>query len=196
MSTDRNSIQMLGLVLAGGKSLRMGRDKSLISYHGGVPHRIWTAQLLEHFCDTVYLSINQSQSHSENGLYSTILDKWPDTGPLGGILSAYLSQPAASWMICSCDMPELNDSVLQRLWNARTPGFHVTCFQSGSNPEFLEPFPAIYEAHFLARAFTQFEAGERSLQRLLQSRDCLKNVVTLTDPGSLRNVNCPADIDR
>ena len=54
-------VNLNGLVLAGGQSTRMGRDKGELIYHDSVPQREWAYRLLEPFCDYVVLSLQRDQ---------------------------------------------------------------------------------------------------------------------------------------
>ena len=75
---------LYGLVLAGGKSLRMGTDKSLLNYHGKSQREVMF-DMLSGYCSVVYLSVNQNQ----NTYLPHIIDETEAAGPLGGIVSAF-----------------------------------------------------------------------------------------------------------
>jgi molybdopterin-guanine dinucleotide biosynthesis protein A len=98
-------------ILAGGKSSRMGRDKSLLELDGE-PLVQRAANLLEPLVSKVTLVISAAPSstpadtnrHSTFGL-PTLTDRWPNSGPLGGIATALANSQSEWCLILACDMP-------------------------------------------------------------------------------------------
>src|ERR1035437_1135009 len=95
-----------GYVLAGGRSSRMGRDKARLPFRG---------------CDLVSAVAAAVASAAGNVTLvghpelPSIPDRYPDGGPLGGILTA-LDHTAADWnLIVACDMPEVTADFLKGL---------------------------------------------------------------------------------
>ena len=72
--------KIYGLVLSGGKSTRMGRDKGLIAYHG-IPQRDHLYQLLENSCDKTFMSIRKEQEAEISSEFNTIVDEDVFKGP-------------------------------------------------------------------------------------------------------------------
>lgn len=79
---------LYGLVLAGGKSTRMGEDKGLISYFG-LEHRIYLAKLLAPFCEKTYISCQEVQLSDNLDGYNPLIDLVPSKGPMSGLISAF-----------------------------------------------------------------------------------------------------------
>src|SRR3989344_5355771 len=94
-----------GLVLAGGKSSRMGVDKSLLLINGRTAFTIGYKALKEH-CDKVYISCTKRQEKFFSG-YSQIHDMHEGCGPLGGLVSAFLTH-YGTWIVLACDMPNIS----------------------------------------------------------------------------------------
>ncbi len=99
-----NSIGML--LLAGGKSTRMGRSKALLKYKG-IPFWRMIAGVLEEFSE-VFISI----SHEEDDLvyegFETVRDQTDRIGPIGGLKAAFSSEKYSSYFVSACDMPDMN----------------------------------------------------------------------------------------
>ena len=82
-ANDAGALQ--GLILAGGRSSRMGVDKGLIDYHGQAQVS-WLAELLGEFCASVRVSVGSRQRRSVGyASMDTIVDHQPGLGPAGGL---------------------------------------------------------------------------------------------------------------
>lgn len=180
---------LLGLVLAGGKSARMGDDKSRIDYHG-LPQRDYAAQLLQPYCREVYLSVRPDQTGDPISSFPFISDTFLGLGPLGAILSAFRERPDAAWLVIACDLPFLNPETLELLIRQRNPSLMATAFNSPVN-QLPEPLIAIWEP----RSYPIL------LQFLAQGYDCPRKVLINSaiqlleapDPQALENVNTPEE---
>ena len=136
-----------GLVLVGGKSLRMGKDKALISYNNSHTQLESTTSLLKSVCEKVFVSQRKVQNFDTPDNTTCIYDSVKEVnGPLCGILSAMRSQPEAHWLIIACDLPNLETNVLRKLiseFEAELP--ELTAYRS-SQDGLPEPLCAIYPA--------------------------------------------------
>ncbi len=183
---------LLGLVLAGGKSVRMGADKSRIDYHG-LPQREHAARLLAPYCREVYLSVRPDQTADPNSSFPIIADTFLGLGPLGAILSAFRERPDAAWLVIACDLPFLNPDTLEFLIGERNPSLMATAFNSPVN-HLPEPLIAIWEP----RSYPIL------LQFLAQGYDCPRKalinspirLLEAPDPQALENVNTPEERGR
>ena len=96
-----------GLVLAGGKSVRMGYDKGIISWHGK-EQQYYLADLLQSLCNDVYISCRLDQQKEIDNKYQTLPDTFTNLGPFGAILSAFREKPDTAWLVVACDLPLLD----------------------------------------------------------------------------------------
>src|SRR5688572_25749176 len=103
---------MNGLVLAGGKSSRMGRDKSLIAFHGK-PQRDHLFDLLSGVCSKVFVSCNATQQVPEQ--LNPLPDRFLIESPLNGILTALSHDPSVPWLVVAVDMPNVDLKLLNHL---------------------------------------------------------------------------------
>lgn len=139
---------MIGVVLAGGKSARLGQDKTQL-VHGGQTLLQRAIGLLGRHCSQVYVSCR----HPEKILHGVpvITDTTKRVGPLGGIVSC-LQQLNTPILVLACDLPFMKDEYLQELIQARNscPGhFAVTAWQEHKSI-FFQSLVAIYEPMALA----------------------------------------------
>ncbi len=187
-----NYPSLSGLVLAGGFSSRMGRDKGSLVYHG-VSQRAYCAALLAEVCDSVFISCRPDQQTStENGL-KVLMDGYERIGPLGGVLTAFEANPESAWFVLACDMPFVTREALEILLARRNPAFNATAFV---NPETQEPEPlcAIYEPSIYPVVRERFHQGLMSLKAALQNVSC--ELVEPHNKRILTNINTPEEYKR
>ena len=155
--------KIYGLVLSGGKSMRMGTDKGLIAYHG-IPQRDYLYQLLEKICDKTFMSIRKEQEAEISSSFNTIVDEDVFKGPFNGILSAHNKYPDVAWLVLACDLPLIDEKSLRELIEARKGSAVATAFAQKENP-LPEPLCAIWEPQALTGAVTYLEQGNGSCPR-------------------------------
>jgi molybdopterin-guanine dinucleotide biosynthesis protein A len=180
------SLPMNGLVLAGGRSSRMGSDKALLRY-GDNPQIQATAALLDARCNRVFVSCRNEQAPLYDGYGRPIVtDAYLELGPLGGLLSAQRQQPDAAWFVVACDFPLLDAPTLGELCSAREPFRFATAFRLPGDRK-PEPLCTIYEPKSRAALLRQHGNGDDSLASFLD-RSRIR-AVEAADPGLLRNAN-------
>lgn len=181
--------ELRGLVLTGGASSRMGRDKAEITY-GAQPQWRAAADILAPICVHTYWSCTAKQRDDWGIGEAGILDVVPGHGPASGMHAAFLSAPDAAWIVIGCDYPFLETQDIHRLLEARARGIDAVTFLNHKTSE-IEPMISLWEPaaeqHFLQR----FAAGEHSPRRILQS--CKLVTVIPREPQILHNRNSPAE---
>lgn len=185
-----SSPPLYGLVLAGGRSLRMGQDKGLINYHGK-PQREYAADLLSAVCEKTFLSCRPEQAATMDSTYPTLPDTFADLGPYGAILSAFREHPNAAWLVIACDLPLLDASTLQQLVQARQPSKIATAFKSPAQDGMPEPLIAIWEPKSYMVLLQFLAQGYSCPRKVLLNSD-----VHLIEPAkqeALTNVNSPEE---
>ncbi len=182
-----------GLVLAGGRSQRMGSDKALLARdgHSQLAHAV---ELLEQFTSTVFVSTRKDQAdEAERARYAQIIDRYDDLGPVAGILSAMDAHPDAAWLVLACDLPNVDAATLETLINGRDPACPFTAYRSSHN-DFPEPLCAIFEPA-AREVIDRFVAEGFACPRKMMIRSDTR-LLTQPDPSALDNVNTPADLER
>lgn len=184
--------QIYGLVLAGGKSSRMGRDKSMIAYHGK-PQVDVAFDLLSLFCAKVFLSNRQDQSDAEAYRKFPQLHDAPEfegKGPLAGILSAMKEYPDVSWLVLACDLPFVDQKVIGQLLKDRDPKKIATAYKS-SHDGLPEPLCAIWEAGHYMDVLKFFKEGVHCPRKVLIRSNA--HLLEPSDPKALDNINDPQE---
>ena len=134
---------LYGLVLTGGKSERMQRDKALIDYKGK-PHALHIHNVMKKFCTEVYLSARENQwSDTVLENLPVIVDKFESKGPIAGILSAFEKHPEANWLVVACDLVHFNSQTVEELMANYQPNKVATAFKN-LEKGFPEPLCTLY----------------------------------------------------
>jgi len=160
-----------GLVLGGGRSRRMGRDKAGLAF-GGRTAAERAFALLEPHCERVFLSNrpDQAEAAGHRGL-PQIHDRYADIGPMGGILSAMQAQPEAAWLVLACDLLYVDPRVIRQLKTRRDATKMATAYRNLADGMMPEPLCAIYEPRSAARLQALTAEGSYSPRRALRSSD-------------------------
>ena len=182
-----------GLVLAGGASRRMGRDKAALRLDGQTLLERAVA-LLAASLDQVFVSVNPNQSEDTlRRRYNLIVDSYADAGPAAGLLAAHDYDPAAAWLVVGCDMPGLRPMHVTELLRQRDPAAVATVWQSAGD-DGLEPLCALYEPATLAAFTTHVRGGGRASPRDWLERRKVKRLVAAS-ADELRSANTPAEFE-
>lgn len=176
-----SSPSIKGLVLAGGKSLRMGSDKGQISYHG-ISQVDFLLNEFKSLGLDAYISCRPEQYED----YNRITDKFDGLGPYGAILSAFQTDPNAAWLVSACDLPLVNAAVFETLLEERDTTKLATCFY---NPEtdFPDPLITLWEPKGYMRMLEFLALGYSCPRKVLINSDV--KVVQAANPAILKNVN-------
>jgi molybdopterin-guanine dinucleotide biosynthesis protein A len=184
-----------GLVLAGGRSQRMGRDKAAILIDDTTLLER-TVALLEGRVASVSVSVRPDQADDQlRRQYPLLLDAGVGLGPANGLRAAHLRDPAAAWLVLACDMPGLDRQAISALVAARDPVRAATSWRSPVDG-LPEPLCAIWEPATLARLASLVATAGRpvSPRALLAESDTL--LLDAPWPAALLNLNTPAELDR
>ena len=168
-----------GLILAGGKSIRMGQDKGMIDYYGK-PQREYLVDLLKPYCLEVFIS------SKENKRQNTIADHFDLDSPLNGILSAFHFDPATAWLTVPVDMPYLNSQAIEFLLGHRDPKKVATCFFD-SDGKLPEPLVTIWEAKSKPLLFDFYNSGGFCPRKFFEENDC--SLSQVPDLKKLKKIN-------
>lgn len=172
--TSFNTSAPAGVVLAGGRSARLGQDKADIVYCGATLLGR-AVELLRRHCDTVcvvgrnpapQLPVNDKRTKDRN--VSWLLDLVPGRGPAGGVATALktLQRPC---LVLSCDLPLMDDATLRRLLQGRTerPEHALMTTFRQAETGYIEALVAVYEVEALPRIEAAFADDLYQLNRIL-----------------------------
>lgn len=188
---DRNSqMELYGLVLSGGRSTRMGQDKSVIQYHD-LPQREHIYNLLSQVCDKTFLSIRKEQESEISEGISTIIDMDEYKGPFNGLLSANYAYPKVAWLVLACDLPLIDLKAINQLIAARDCKKNATAFATKKSG-LPEPLAAIWEPLGLTKSIDYLKQATSSCPRKFLINSEIK-LVFPKDEIVLMNANSEED---
>ena len=190
ISKETDIPKLNGLVLAGGKSQRMGNPKDKINWHGK-EQRYYAADLLAPFCDEVFISCRQDQLDNFDINYNALTDTFLNMGPFGGILSALRSQRDKAWLVVACDLPLLDKKSLEFLIENRNIEKVATTYESPFDG-LPEPLITIWEPKSYPLLLNFLGSGITCPRKVLINSDTL--ILKPGNPNSLMNVNTPEDM--
>jgi molybdopterin-guanine dinucleotide biosynthesis protein A len=182
-----------GVVLAGGKSTRMGKNKALLRYQG---KNLIDAPIekLSKIFSQVCLSVRDQEDFSEYNLRK-IADSYPDIGPIGGITSILKAGIGKAFCV-ACDMPFLNEAFIQHLcsfegfdgviprWKGREEMLHAV---------YSDALLSVFEASIAAQKYKLKDALRASRVRFVTEEE-----IGHFDPTGkmFQNVNTPSDYEK
>lgn len=182
-----------GLVLAGGRSSRMGQDKaSLVHADGRTLARRCCDLLREAGCESVVISLRHDQeippAFDDIGVVRD--PQGESSGPLAGIVSGMRLHPHADWLVIACDLPRLDLASLRHLIAAKQPGEKFLAYRSEFDG-LPEPLCTIFSSAALPVLEDAITDDFRCPRKILIRNDC-----RLLDPFTARaldNANTPED---
>lgn len=188
---ESNVPELKALILAGGKSQRMGQDKSQLVYKGELPQELYIAELCQSLGLKAYISkgVDFDQEHISG--IPVIKDRMTDMGPFGAIISAFMHDPDAAWLVVACDLPFITAESLDFLIDQRYTSGLATAYKSDHRP-FPEPLITIYEPKAYKRFVSFLSLGYSCPRKVIINSDV--RVLEVTDDSVIHNVNTPEQL--
>jgi molybdenum cofactor guanylyltransferase len=181
---------LYGLVLAGGRSTRMQRDKAALAYHGRTQLE-WAMELIAPFVERAFVSVRPDQTQDPvRAKFAQIVDTRENFGPIAGIMSAQAAHPDVAWLVLACDLPFLDAATLKHLVWAREEDRPATAYRS-SHDGLPEPLCAIYEPASREGILAYIATGKNCPRKFLIRSEA--HLIEEPNPRALDNVNTPEE---
>jgi len=192
---------MLGVVLCGGQSSRMGSDKGLLMLN----NKTWTQKAIDtlsNFQIPIVISVNKNQYLDYSSIFP-IDNLIPDNptlqlhGPLYGLLSVHLKYPEEDLLLLACDMPLINTELVKQLLTKCSTETTYDAFIYTNDGE-LEPMPGIYRTKGIAYVHQLYRNNQLPRQSM---KYMLEHISTSTSPlpadkkDFFRNFNTHAELN-
>lgn len=154
------------IILAGGKSSRMGRDKSLLSTTNLPLIGKIVSQLEDHFQEII-IGANDIEKYRFLNL-PVVPDREEGKGPLMGIYSTLLHSKHEINFVVACDIPDINiEYVKELIRQAKDHQIVVPTWNDGKH----EPLFAVYKRSILDNVKNLLDAGQRKISLLFELVD-------------------------
>jgi molybdopterin-guanine dinucleotide biosynthesis protein A len=183
------------VILAGGFSRRLSRDKCLLEIKGK-PAIARITETLHGLFDAWLLSVGRRTAYPA-GPIRTFEDRWPGRGPLGGIHGGLMNSSSEYTFFCACDMPFISREVVRRIIDLAKDCDAVVPRVKGE----MEPLLAIYRRSCLPFIERQLQTGENRIIAFfphVKVRVVEEGVIRAVDPELLSffNINTQEDLDK
>ena len=181
-----------GIILAGGKSSRMGTDKGMLELDGK-PLITYAFEALSEICGNILIS-SSSESYKSFG-HQVIADEIPGIGPIGGIYSALRKSKTEKNIVLSCDLPFVSKALLGYIMK-NAPGYQVAVPWFGG--QHYEPLCAFYSLSMIEKIESYIHNGNYKLPDLFEeikiNRLVINNELEFYKESLFLNVNSKHDL--
>ena len=189
--------KIVALVLAGGKSSRMGEDKALLHF-AGKPLLTRVCEVAETVKLPVYILTSWPEKYQEilPESYQFLLEKNPGNGPLVALAQG-LQMISADWvLLLGCDLPLLNSEIIHhwmtQLKEVPEPVLAMVPYYQSS----WEPLCGFYRKQALINLQGFIGQGARSFQVWLSQIDVIKLSLGEEEAAMLFNCNTPEEFEK
>ena len=179
----RHSIS--AIIFAGGKSSRMGQDKSLLPFGEHKSLAAYQYAKLNRLFENVYISAKDDKFDLTN---TVIQDIFQESSPLVGLISIFETLKVDEVFILSVDAPFVDKEIIEKLLEANDPLYDIVVAQS---PHGVQPLCGIYKRSILPFAYTQLKKENHRLNDLLKL--ARTRVVPFEEEHPFANLNHPEE---
>ena len=134
-----------GIILAGGASSRMGKDKGLCEFKGK-SLVLYAIEALVPICGTILISSNNTEDYQKFG-FDVVVDKHKNIGPIGGIYSSLSRSSTQHNLVISCDTPFINIQLLEYVL-ANSSDHDIVVPEHGNS--YIEPLAGYYSTSIIS----------------------------------------------
>ncbi len=181
-----------GIILAGGASRRMGKDKGLCLYNGKELIS-YSIEILKPICDSIIISSNSPEDYLKFGL-QIVEDEIKSIGPIGGIYSCLNQSANTHNLVLSCDTPYIQkESMAYILSNSK--GFDIVIPQHRNS--YFEPLAGYYSSRIVPQIENSIQNKDYKLINLF-AKVKFRSISTEVIPGlslQYKNLNTPEDLN-
>ncbi|MEL3972765.1 molybdenum cofactor guanylyltransferase [Rossellomorea oryzaecorticis] len=197
---------VMGVILAGGKSRRFGSNKGFALYKG-IPFYEWSIRAMKKAVESCVLVTSrelESEYKAIAGMPVIVDDSsFKESGPLGGVYTAMSEMAPAEWyVLLPIDVPYINSSIIEQIIEVDGKGFKAIIPIIEGKKQFLI---AAYHYSLKDMIYEQLRSGNYRMQSLVESIDVLyikekemgknanvsfRNVNTVQDLGMFESEDC------
>ena len=172
-----------GIILAGGKSSRMGSDKGFLSLHGK-PFMIHIIKALKPLVNAIVIVSNE-EAYDKFG-YKRVDDIIENAGPLAGLYSGLYHSKTEYNLVLSCDVPLIKTTVLNKLIESFDANFDVIQLQSKNK---TMPLIALYKKQCMNKFLELLQNDERRLRFAIEQLNTKTITLDVEFDEFVKNIN-------
>ncbi len=185
-------MSVTGIILAGGKSSRMGTEKGLQELCGK-PLITYAIRVLSGFCSEIIISSSSDAYQSFS--FEVVADEFPGIGPMGGIYSALKHSKTEKNLVLSCDLPFVSEELMSFILE-NSAGYQVAVPWLGN--QHYEPLCGFYNISLLDRIESYIQNGNYKLPDLFEeisiNRLIISSSLEFYKEHLFLNVNSKSDL--
>jgi len=175
------------IIFAGGKSSRMGRDKSLLSFGGYSSLARYQYEKLSQIFNQVYISAKSDKFDFD---VKVIKDNYKISSPLVGLISVFEQLDINEVFILSVDAPFVDKNIIEKLYKLASPKSDIIIAKS---PNGIEPLCGIYKKSILNKAKLFLKKNNHKLKTLLNELNTQE--VYFENKDNFINLNYPYEYE-
>lgn len=183
------SNKVTGIILAGGKSSRMGRNKAMLMLQGKYLYR-HVLETMQKVVPHILISSNAALAPDET--CKIIPDLFPEKGPMGGLYSVMQASDSEVFLVLSCDTPFVPATLLKQLLETPCTQALVPVYKQA-----LFPFPGVYKRSILPMLSQHLENDDLKMKLFLKNIRAQEYVIEegifAKEQTMFTNINTPED---
>ena len=183
-----NKNNITGIILAGGKSSRMGSDKGFVIYNDK-PFIQYIIDALQPLVDEIIIVSNNPDYDAFK--LKRVNDIIENAGPIAGLYSGLHHSNTVMNLVLSCDIPLINKDVLEQLISQKSEEIDVIQIESQGK---TMPLIALYNKRCVSTCLELLESGERRLRFLINKLKSKTIVLNDTLDKHTANINSQSDL--
>ncbi|KJR99946.1 MAG: hypothetical protein VR68_07800 [Peptococcaceae bacterium BRH_c4a] len=188
-------MKISGIILAGGKSSRMGKNKALLEIDGlTLIERV--AAIMSGVCSEIIIAGDSSGTLNKTG-YRSVPDIYPGCGPLSGIHAGLSAARNQYSFIIACDMPFVDEKLMRKIIDQAEDSYEAVILKTG---KFYEPLFSLYGKGYVRAAEASIEKGVYKVTAslsLVRWKTVSVDVDEMPDLGKcLLNINTPGEYEK
>lgn len=177
-----------GIVLAGGKSSRMGSDKGLL--------KLKDKTYVELVIDAMRPLVNEiiivsNKEDYDQFRYQRIEDDIKDSGPLAGLYSGLKNSKTKYNLVLSCDIPMITTKILEKLIETNYNNYDVVQIESNNK---TMPLIAMYKKQCMHKCIDLLQQGERRLRVAVNQFNTKTVLIDSEFDQLVKNLNTKEDL--
>lgn len=189
----KNTNKISGIILCGGKSRRMGKNKALLKLKGKyiIEH---VYELLSTICNDIIISTNTNEINFLKAMF--VADEIENIGPIAGIYSALKYSKTKKNIILSCDTPFININILKyMLKNAGSYDVVLPVFEN-----YLQPMTGVFDKKLTELIEKEIKTGNYIPPKIFEKANLNKLKIDKNISGWHKhlffNINSTADYEK